>query len=71
MSAKRGRVLTWPSLSIPSENLLASAVGCLDANYDVAVTHADVGELDFEVIAWNDHSNEVDVVAVKKCQLEA
>jgi hypothetical protein len=59
------------NLGRPSENLLASAVGCLDANYNIAVAHADVAELDFEVVAWNDHSNEVDVVTVKECQLEA
>ena len=59
------------NLGRASQDLLASAVGCLNADYNVAVAHADVAELDFEVVAWNDHSNEVDVVAVKKCQLEA
>ena len=37
----------------------------------VAVTHADVAGLDFEVIARNNHSNEVDVIAIKEYQLEA
>jgi hypothetical protein len=54
-----------------SQDLLALAVGCLNANYNVAVAHADVAELDFEVVAWNDHSNEADVLTVKECQLEA
>jgi len=57
------------NLSKATEDLLASAVGRLNANYNIAVAHANVGELDFEVIAWNDHPNEVDVVTVKKCQL--
>lgn len=59
------------NLSRASQDLLALAVGCLNANYNIAAAHADVAELDFEVVTWNDHSNEVDVIAVNKCQLEA
>ena len=50
-----------------SENLFATTVGRLDTDYNVAVAHADVAELDFEVVAWDDHTNKADIITVKEC----
>ena len=55
------------SFSRASENLFAAAVGRLDANYNVTVAHAHVAELDFEVVAWDDHTNKVDIITIKGC----
>ena len=59
------------NLGKTSQDLLASAIGRLNANYNVAIAHTNVAELDFKVVAWNDDSNKVDVITVKECQLEA
>jgi len=59
------------NLGRASEDLLASAVGRLDANHNVAIAHANVTELNFEVVAWNDHTNEIYVITVEECQWEA
>ena len=45
--------------------------GSSQCQLHVAVAHADVVELEFKVVAWNDRSNEVDVITMKECQLEA
>jgi hypothetical protein len=59
------------NLGRASEDLLASAIGRLDANHNVVVAHANVTELNFEVVAWNDHTNEIYVITVEECQWEA
>jgi len=58
------------NLGRASEDFLASAVGRLNAKYNFAVTHAGMAKLNFEVVTWNDHSNEVDVITMKECQME-
>ena len=42
------------NLGRASEDLLALAVGCLNANDKVAIAHARATDLNFEVVAWND-----------------
>ena len=62
-------VVGWENSAEPVRTF--SAVGCLNsAKYNFAVTHADVAKLNFEVDAWNDHSNEVDIITMKECQME-
>lgn len=47
------------------DNLFTASVGGLDVDDNVSVAHTNMAKLDLQVIAWNDHADEADVVTDK------